>query len=128
MANMNANRARGNVNPVLVNRDRQSSIEDKVGERAKKTRPTFLGYMDSIACGVEAWLEENTGHSRAVAETTAAIARALGVPQSEINRWVSCRLIRDTEKGRIIKALIERLQGSSLANRANNGGYFTGRS
>ncbi len=85
----------------------------KVDEAGEKARHTFLGRMDAIACGVEAWFEENTGYSRKVAETTVEIARALGVPESDIKRWVTCRSIRDMEKGRVIKTLLQRLQESS---------------
>lgn len=66
--------------------------------------------MDAIACGVEAWLEENTDYLRRVIETTIDIARALGVPEGEIKRWASSRPISDTEKGRVVKSLLEKLQ------------------
>ena len=95
---------------VLEKRDCQPFIEDKVDEKAKGSRHTFLDSMDAIACGVEAWFEENTGYSRKVAETTVDIARALGVPESDIKRWESSRgICNDTEKGRVIKCLLERL-------------------
>lgn len=85
----------------------------KVDEDGAKARHTFLGSLDAIACGIEAWFEENTGYSRKVAETTVEIARALGVPESDIKRWVSRRSIRDMEKGRVISSLLQRLQESS---------------
>jgi len=85
-----------------------------------KSRHTFLNNMNAIAYGVEAWFEENTGYSRRVTETTVDIARALGVPEDEIERWAASRLICDTEKFNIIKSLLERLQGSSLAELVNS--------
>jgi len=114
MANIGVDRTRGKGNLVMENRDCPSSIEDKVEGQTEKTHHTFLDNMDSIAYGVEAWFEENTGYSRRVAETTVAIARALGVPASDIKRWASSRSVRDTEKGRVIKSLLQRLQQSSV--------------
>ena len=105
-------KALGKRHPVPKNGDYQSSIEDKVEEQAKKTRLRFLEDMDAIACGVEAWFEESTGYSRRVAETTADIARALGMPESEIKRWASSRAVHDMEKGRVVRSLLERLQRS----------------
>ncbi len=106
--------AEGKRNLVLAKGDFQPSIEDRVDGGFKRTQPSFLEDMDAIACGVEAWFEENIGYSRRVTETTEDIARALGVPGSEIKKWVACRLIRDTEKSRVIKSLLERMQGSLI--------------
>jgi len=93
--------------------DCQPSIEDTVEKQTKKTRRTFFDDMDSIAYGVEAWFEENTGYSRRVTETTVVIARELGIPGDEIERWAAFRLIRDTEKVRAIESLLERPRGGS---------------
>ena len=111
---MSVDIARGRERLVIEKRDYRPSVQAKVGDGSKKAPPSFLDDMDSIACGVEAWFEENTGYSRRVTEMAVDIARALGVPGVEIKRWVACRLIRDTEKGRIIKSLLERLQSSFI--------------
>jgi len=87
---------------------------ERVDEEAKKTRRTFLDNMDAIAYGVEAWFEENTGYSSRVHETTVDIARALGIPEAEIERWASSRLTRGTEKLNGVKSLLERLQKSFI--------------
>lgn len=121
---MSVDRAQGKGNFLLGNRDCQSPIGGRVDEQAKKTRHTFLENMDAIERGVEVWFEENTGYSRRVAETTVEIARALGMSESDIKRWVSSRLMRDTEKGRVIKSHLERLQGSSLADGVDNNRHF----
>jgi hypothetical protein len=102
---------------TLENRDYPLSIGDKIGQRTKKTRRTFLDDMDSIAYGVEAWFEENSGYTRRVTEATVDIAQKLGVPENEIRRWVACRLNCSTEKNRVVKSLLERLQASSPADR-----------
>jgi len=97
------------------------TVEDKVEEQVNKPRHTFLDKMDAIAYGVEARYELITGHSRRVTEETVAIARELGVSEDEIERWAASRLICDTAKVRVIKSLLKRLQGGSLANRVSTG-------
>jgi len=94
------------------NGDRQFSTKEKVGKEAKKTRRIFIDKMDAIAYGVQGWFEENTGFSRRVTEATVDTARELGIPETEIKRWVAsrlARLIHDTEKFREIKSRLERL-------------------
>lgn len=69
--------------------------------------------MEAIACGVQARLEERTGYSRRITNETVNIARALGVADREIEKWVSQRLnrfARDEERIRILK---ERISGNS---------------
>lgn len=93
------------------------SIEGKVKQQTNKTRCNFLDIMDSIAYGVEAWFEEKTDYSRKVVEATLDIARKLGLPEAEIDRWAACRLTRYMEKDRVIKSLIKRAQVSSPATK-----------
>jgi len=104
-------------NLIPKNSHSKSSIEDKVEKQTEKTQHTFLDNMDALACGVEARFEESTGYSRRVAETTADIARELGIPEDEIEKWASFRLTRlahDTERFRKINSVLERLHGNSL--------------
>lgn len=96
----------------IPNRNGQLCTKEEVNEEARKARHTVLGNMDAIASGVEAWFEENTGYLERVGETTVQIARGLGVPEAEIERWISSRPVRDMEKGRAIKSLLERMQQS----------------
>jgi len=99
------------------NGDCQLSTKEKVDEEAKKTRRTFVDNMDAIAYGVEAQFEENSGHSGRVTEATVDIARELGIPEAEIEKWAAsrlARLVRDTEKLNVIKDLLQRLQESFL--------------
>ena len=106
---MRRDRARGKGSLVLEKRDSQPSVKGKVEEQTNKPQRTFLKNIDAIAQGVEAWYEIITDHSRRVVEVTEAIARKLGVPKDEIETWAALRLIRDTEKVRLIKSLLERL-------------------
>lgn len=77
-------------------------------------RTKSIGKMEAISCGVEARLEEHTGYSRRVTDETINIARSLGVPDAEIERWAARRLTRmarDTERVREIKSLLSRVYG-----------------
>lgn len=100
-------------NPIPGRGGYHPPTEEKVEQQIEKTRHTFLGDIDAIAYGVEAWFEENTGYSRSVAETTVEIARKLGVPEDEIRRWVARRSVVNMEKVKPIKSLLQRLGASS---------------
>ena len=81
-----------------------------------RTQYTSQDKMKAIAAGVQARFEESTGYSRVVTEATINVARALGMPEVEIERWVahrSTRLAPDTERLSGIKSLLERLYGNS---------------
>ena len=93
------------------------SIEGKVKQQTNKTQGNFLDIMDSVAYGVETWFEEKTDYSRKVVEATLDIARKLGLPEAEIDRWAACRLTRYMEKDRVIKSLIKRAQVISPATK-----------
>lgn len=119
---INEDKSLGKRDLTPENGDCQLSTKEKVGEEAKKTRHTFLDKMEAIACGVQGWFEENTGYSRRVIETTVDIARELGIPEDEIEKWAASRLtrlIRDTEKLREIKARLERRQESFVEQTDN---------
>ena len=82
-----------------------------------KNQPKSPDKMEAIAYGVQARFEESTGYSRRVTDATINVARALGVPDIEIERWAAhrlTRLARDTERLREIKSLLEKLYGNSL--------------
>ena len=89
----------------------------QVEEQIMKNQHKSLNKMEAIAYGVQARFEESTGYSKRVTDATINVARALGVPDIEIERWAShrlTRLARDTERLREIKSLLEKLYGNSL--------------
>ncbi|MFH1647193.1 MAG: hypothetical protein ABID71_05890, partial [Chloroflexota bacterium] len=74
--------------------------------------------MEAIAMGVRARFEERLGYTRKVTDETVNIARALGVPDSEIEKWASNHLsqvARDTEILKEIRSHLVRLYGNTLA-------------
>jgi hypothetical protein len=96
------------------------SIEGKVKQQTNKTQGNFLDIMDSVAYGVEAWFEEKTDYFRRVVETTQDIARKLGLPEAEIDRWSACRLTRYMERDRVIKSLLKGAQVSPPADQVED--------
>jgi len=81
----------------------------ETAKQTNKAPPRMSGRMEAIASGVQARLEERTGHSKKVTDETMNIARSLGVPNSEIERWANNRqnrLAQDTEKFRKIESLL----------------------
>ena len=84
--------------------------------------PKSLNKMEAIAYGVQARFEENTAYSKRVTDATINVARALGVPDSEIEKWAAHRLTllaHDTERLRDIKSLLEKFYGNSLGIRTD---------
>lgn len=89
----------------------------RVEKQSRKAQPKSLNRMDAIAYGVQARFEESTGYSKRVTDTTINVAKALGVPESEIERWTAQRfncIAHETERLREIKSLLDKLYGSSL--------------
>jgi hypothetical protein len=89
----------------------------RVEKQTRRNQPTSFGKMEAIACGVQARFEESTGYSKKVTDETITVARALGVADSEIERWATHRLSRlasDTERLREIKLLLNKVYGSGL--------------
>jgi hypothetical protein len=71
--------------------------------------PTLNGRMEAIASGVRGRLEERTGFSRRLTDETVNIARALGVADRDIEKWVNQRqklLAREEERMRGIKSIL----------------------
>lgn len=89
----------------------------QIEKPTEKTGHTATSKMEAIAFGVQARFEENTGYSKRVTDATINVARALGVPEAEIERWAHhqlSRLASDTERLMEIKSLLEKVYGSSL--------------
>jgi hypothetical protein len=89
----------------------------RLEKQTKKNQHKSYDKMEAIAYGVQARFEENTGYSRRVIDATINVARALGIPETEIERWAThrlTRLARDTERLREIKSLLEKLYGNSF--------------
>ena len=75
-------------------------------ERDEQVLSKSFKEMDAIARGVEAKLDLLTGHSEIVIQRTIDIARQLGIPKKEIQRWAGVKTTRDSERNRVIEPLL----------------------
>ena len=73
--------------------------------------------MDAIAFGVEAGQNLFDSHSKIVTQATIDIARRIGIADKEIQSWVAARAKLDSERERVIKAALDKLERSPLAQR-----------
>jgi hypothetical protein len=76
-----------------------------------RIRQKLPNRMDAIACGVQARFEERTGYTKKLIDTTVNVAKALGVPENEIQNWTNnriSRMINETERLREIKSMLEK--------------------
>lgn len=77
-----------------------------------KRSPTPDGRMEAIAGGVRARLEERTGFSRRLTDETVNAARALGVADRDIEKWVNQRqrlLVTEEERLQGIKSILSKV-------------------
>ena len=84
----------------------------ETAKQTDKAQPRFNDRMEAIAWGVKARFEESTGYVKKVTDETINIARSLGMPNTEIERWANNqqnRLAHDTEKILEIKSLINKV-------------------
>lgn len=80
----------------------------------KQSTKDFLNQMDAIAYGVEARIDLLTGRSPRVIQRTIDVAQYLGITEAEIQEWVGARVMQDSERRRIIKSLLDKLERSPL--------------
>jgi len=63
----------------------------QVAKQSGRNHHTVSDKIEAIACGVQARFEETTGYSKKITDTTIRIARTMGIPEPEIERWASQR-------------------------------------
>lgn len=83
---------------ILENKEYQQHLEEKVAEQADKIRASFLNAITALVYALEAKDAYTSGHSRKVADLSATIARALNLPQSQINKLRLAGLLHDIGK------------------------------
>ena len=74
-----------------------------------------LDKMEAIAYGVQARFEENTGYSKRVTDATINVARALGVPEPEIEKWATARNKLYSGRERRIQSALNKLERNPMA-------------
>jgi hypothetical protein len=94
-----------------------NSNPNTIETKARKHRLNGFDRMEAIAFGVRARFEESTGYLKKITDTTAQVARALGVPEKEIDKWIESQLSQQTtesQKLQEIRTLLEKYYGSVL--------------
>jgi len=86
-------------------------------EEDKSATGESCSRMNAIAYGVEARLNSFIGYSKIVTEETSDVARNLGIPDKEIQRWVAARQTLNSEKKRVIKSSLNKLEQNPLAQK-----------
>jgi hypothetical protein len=89
----------------------------KIYNGARISRQNEPDRMEAIAFGVRARFEESTGYIKKITDTTAKVAKALGVPEKEIDKWVESQQSQQTtesQKLKEIRSLLEKYYGNTL--------------
>jgi len=71
--------------------------------------------IDTIAFGIEARLDPFSAFSKIVAQETIDIARQLGMAEEEIQEWAAAKAMLGSERNKVIKSSLDKLQRSPLA-------------
>jgi len=74
-----------------------------------------LSKMDAIARGVETHFDQYWGYSNEVTKRTIEIAQKLDIVEEEIQRWTEARKVLYSDRIRLIKSLLNKLQHDPVA-------------
>jgi len=102
-------RVNTSVRTLLENKERLSET------RHKQTTKDSFNRMNAIAFGVQAKLELHDNHSQIVTQRTVRIAQQLGICEEEIQRWAAARGKLESERHKIMRASLSKLELSPLA-------------
>ncbi len=94
----------------------ESKKHSPQGKDKQITKDPF-NRMNAIARGVEARLDSLCGLSKIVTQKTIDIARWLGIPPKEIQRWAAARAMLNSTRDKAIKSSLNKLERSPLAQK-----------
>ena len=92
----------------LENREYQHHLEDKVSEQSEKIRLSFLSAIAALASALEAKDKNTGGHSQRVAEISAAIANAMGLPQETNEKVKLAGTVHDVGKIGVSESILNK--------------------
>ena len=81
----------------------------------KNAKSPSLSKIDAIAYGVDARVDYLDFHSKIVTDKTVEVARWLGLPRREIKKWAVTRDKRYSERDKLIKSMLSKLERSPMA-------------
>ncbi len=92
----------------LENEEYRQHLEEKVSEQASRIRTSFLNGITSLAYALEAKDAYTSGHSKRVADISAAIARELNLSQDKIDKLELAGLLHDIGKIGISESILHK--------------------
>jgi response regulator RpfG family c-di-GMP phosphodiesterase len=99
----------------LENEEYQQHLKEKVSEQASEIRTSFLNGITSLAYALEAKDSYTSGHSKRVADISAAVAQELDLSKDKIDRLKLAGLVHDIGKIGISESILNK--PSSLTER-----------
>jgi ActR/RegA family two-component response regulator len=121
------------IGTVLKNRkplceDYNTILSVRESDEDKKSKGQSLSEINAIACGVDAQVDYFDFHSKIVTDKTIELARWLGLPEKEIEKWADARNKFYSERDRRIKTTLSKLERNPMAQvllgLANSISYF----
>jgi FixJ family two-component response regulator len=108
------------VSTVLKNRKPHSAVSDTVSKiegvnYSKDAGGRSLSEINVVACGVAAQVDYFDFHSKIVTRETVKLARMLGLPEKEIEKWAAARDELYSERDRRIKSMLSKLERNLMA-------------
>jgi len=108
------------ISRVLEKKKPQRTVYDTMpstgdGDYGKNTYGHSLSKINAIAYGVDAQVDYFDFHSKAVTMKTVELARWLGIPEKEIQKWATARDELYSERDRRIKSGVSKLERSPMA-------------
>jgi DNA-binding response OmpR family regulator len=108
-------RLNASVSTVLKNRKQRGAASDTVSKiegvsYSRDADDRSLSEINAIAYGVDAQVDYFDFHSKIVTEETAKLARGLGLPEKEIEKWAVARDKHYSERDRRIKSMSSKLE------------------
>jgi len=108
------------VSTVLKNREPHCVVSDTVSKiegvnYSKDADDRSLSEINAIAYGVDAQVDYFDFHSKIVTKETVKLARWLGLPVKEIEKWAAARDELYSERDRRIKSMLSKLERNLMA-------------
>jgi DNA-binding response OmpR family regulator len=108
------------VSTVLKNREPHCVVSDTVSKiegvnYSKDTDNRSFSKINAIAYGVDAQVDYFDFHSKIVTQKTVKLARLLGLPEKEIEKWAAARDELYSERDRRIKSMLSNLERNLMA-------------
>lgn len=116
----NLDKINTSISTVLKNRELRCTVNNAVpylgeADYSKNAYDSTLSEINAIALGINTQVDHFDLHSRIVTDRTVELARWLGMPEKEIEKWVTARVELYSERDRRIKSALSKLERNPMA-------------